>query len=91
MSIFSIDDIREKILSYVYPTEVTVGMTILVYKSSFHPFLTNTSSIIKSIKKKNNEYQVITMTEELKSTDNWYRVYTYFYPNSGDTLKVIKY
>ena len=90
MAVFDIDEIRKKIFSYVYPTKVTTGMTILVSKSSFHPFLKDTVAEIKSIKKKNKVYQIVTMTEELNSSDNWYRVYTYFYPDSGDTLKVIK-
>lgn len=91
MNVFDIDEIRKHILSYVYPPEVTVGMTIWVSKSSFHPFLTGTVAKIYDIKKKNRNYQVVIMNEDTMSKDNWYRVLTYFYPNGGDQMKVIKY
>lgn len=91
MSIFDIDEIRKKILSYVYPQHVSVGMTIYVSKSTFHPFLSGTIAKIHDIKKKLGNYQVIIMNEDNVSTENWYRVFTYFYPNGGDIMKVIKY
>ena len=90
MNVFDIDEIRKHILSYVYPTQVTVGMTIWVSKSSFHPFLTGTVAKIYDIKKKHNNYQVVILNEDTTSKDNWYRVFTYFYPNGGDQMKVIK-
>ncbi len=90
MNIFEIDEIRKKIFSYVYPNCVSVGMTIHVTCSSFHPFLSGTIAKIHDIKKKNNNYQIIIMNEDRVSTENWYRVFTYFYPNSGDQMRVIK-
>ena len=90
MNVFDIEDLRKKILSYVYPREVNVGMTIKVTQSSFHPFLTGIIAIIHDIKKKKDTYQVVVMNEDNLSSENWYRVFTYFYPNGGDNMKVIK-
>ena len=35
-------------------------------------------------------FRGVVMNEDNISSENWYRVFTYFYPNGGDNMKVIK-
>lgn len=95
MCVFDIKEIRQHILSYVYPVLVKKGMWINMYQSLFinRPNIERVLQIYKITRTENGEYTVVIKTEsnECMDDDRWYCVYSYLYPSHGDKIKVIKY
>tara|TARA_X000001036_G_scaffold95437_1_gene88103 strand:- start:568 stop:858 length:291 start_codon:yes stop_codon:yes gene_type:complete len=95
MCIFDIKEIRQHILSYVYPVIVKKGMWIKMYKGLFinTPHIERVLQIYKITRLENGDITVVIKTESNESRDDnrWYCVYSYLYPSHGDIIKVIKY
>ena len=92
MSVFDIPELRRYIFSYVYPTKVTKGMWIEVIDTPHKPFLCGRISKIHDIVKSNKGNHTIVFLHEADRSDSmWYKVYTYIYPDAGDTVKVVQY
>lgn len=94
MSVFEINEIREHILSFVYPKKVTKGMWIKVVRSKFinKNYSDNAVQIFRISKYMNNTHTIIIKYESNESLyDNrWYCVHSYLYPDHGDVIKVVK-
>ena len=99
MSVFEINEIREHILSFVYPKKVTKGMWIKVLRSKFinknfinNNYSDNAVQIFKIVKHINASYTVIIKygSKESVYDNRWYCVHSYLYPNHGDEIKVVK-
>ena len=94
MCVFEINEIREHILSYVYPKKVTKGMWIKVVRSTFinKNNCDNILQIFRISKYYSDTYTVIIKYETNEPVDDnrWYCVYSYLYPNHGDIIKVVK-
>jgi hypothetical protein len=88
--VFEIQELRDIIFNFIYPKQIKKGMKVLVVKSRYDPYLTNRCDIIDSIIiNKKKEFVVSFLKQERYENNLWYKVYTHFYPNKGDIIKVV--